>query len=165
MEGSEPSVGAATVSARTNGALVTNSASAVANTLTGFPSKGRRIRYLKSEETGTLSTFEPFPFWGVRPMVIKQTLAGVALLWSVAALAQTGLQGFDRNYPNTPAGDNPRGFTPQVSPLQKPPPPLPAPGDDNERSVANDPFTAPDPMLGEEATNSPADSGTAADAL
>lgn len=91
-------------------------------------------------------------------MVIKQTLAGVALLWSVAALAQTGLQGFDRNYPNTPAGDNPRGFTPQVSPLQKPPPPLPAPGDDNERSVANDPFTAPDAMLDEDSAESVVDS-------
>ncbi len=122
------------------------------------------MHYPKAEETGTLSTFEPFPFWGVRPMVIKQTLVGLALLWSVGAMAQTGLQGFDRNYPNTPAGDNPRGFTPQVSPLQKQPPPLPQPGNVNEVPEANDPFTAPDPMLDGDVANSPADSD-AADSL
>lgn len=91
-------------------------------------------------------------------MMIKQTLAGVALLWSVAAWAQTGLQGFDRNYPNTPAGDNPRGFTSQVSPLQKPPPPLPVPGDDNEQSATKDPFTAADPMLDGDSAESGVDS-------
>ena len=122
------------------------------------------MHYPKAEETGTLSTFEPFPFWGVRPMVIKQTLVVLALLWGVGAMAQTGLQGFDRNYPNTPAGDNPRGFTPQVSPLQKQPPPMPQPGNVNEVPEANDPFTAPDPMLDGDVANSPADSD-AADSL
>lgn len=48
-------------------------------------------------------------------------LGGICLGLSIAAFAQDGLQGFDQNYPNTPAGDNPRGFTPDVSSLTIPP--------------------------------------------
>jgi len=82
---------------------------------------------------------------------MRKTLGLVALLWSMAALGQTGLQGFDRNYPDTPAGDNPRGFTPQISPVQKPPSPLPAPGTAAEAPAPSDPFTAPDPMIDDDA--------------
>ena len=95
---------------------------------------------------------------------MKKTLALTALAWSMTVSAQTGLQGFDRNYPDTPAGDNPRGFTPQISPLQKPPPPLPAPTDNADApSRASDPFTAPDPMMdgAPDQSSEPMDSDTA----
>jgi len=45
----------------------------------------------------------------------------MCLSLSISVLAQDGLQGFDRNYPNTPAGDNARGFTPEITPLTAPP--------------------------------------------
>ena len=52
----------------------------------------------------------------------KYLLLGVVCVGlAVPVFAQDDLQGFDRNYPNTPAGDNPRGFTPEINPLTKPP--------------------------------------------
>jgi hypothetical protein len=80
-------------------------------------------------------------------MLTKKTVTIALLAWSAASLAQTGLQGFDRNYPNTPAGDNPRGFTPQISPVQSPSP-QPSSSDVVEPiSASDDPFTTPDPMI------------------
>ena len=69
------------------------------------------------------------------------------MILSAFANAQTGLQGFDRNYPDTPAGDNPRGFTPQISPVARPAPPPPTAKSATQGDNAADPFTAPDPMI------------------
>ena len=81
-------------------------------------------------------------------MIMKKIIVLALLALSAATSAQTGLQGFDRNYPNTPAGDNPRGFTPQISPVQKAPPTQAVTGGSIDASSgANDPFTAPDPMM------------------
>lgn len=81
-------------------------------------------------------------------MIMKKIIVLALLALSAATSAQTGLQGFDRNYPNTPAGDNPRGFTPQISPVQKAPPTQAVNGGNIDASSgANDPFTAPDPMM------------------
>lgn len=68
-------------------------------------------------------------------------------LFGGLVFAQTGLQGFDRNYPGTPAGDNPRGFTPQVAPVARPAPPPPTTVAPARTQVGQDPFTAPDPMI------------------
>jgi hypothetical protein len=78
-------------------------------------------------------------------MILRRLLQAALLTFSSLALCQTGLQGFDRNYPDTPAGDNPRGFTPQVMPVVRPAPPPPAAA--SKATEPPDPFTAPDPML------------------
>ena len=79
---------------------------------------------------------------------MKKIIVIALLALSAATSAQTGLQGFDRNYPNTPAGDNPRGFTPEITPVQKAPPNQAVTGGSIDASSgANDPFTAPDPMM------------------
>ena len=80
-------------------------------------------------------------------MILRRLLQAALLTISSLALCQTGLQGFDRNYPDTPAGDNPRGFTPQVMPVVRPAPPPPTPAAASKAAEAPDPFTAPDPML------------------
>jgi len=80
-------------------------------------------------------------------VMMRKNMLLAMLCWSAATWAQTGLQGFDRNYPDTPAGDNPRGFTPQISPLQKAPPTQSVSGSTNNASSASDPFTTSDPML------------------
>lgn len=92
-------------------------------------------------------------FLGKRVMRYRwQLLVGLWLSASIVS-AQTGLQGFDANYPNTPAGDNPRGFTPRISPVTRPAPvPSPSTGPIDENPKP-DPFTAPDPMMGEPSGN------------
>jgi hypothetical protein len=91
-------------------------------------------------------------------MILRRLLQAALLTFSSLALCQTGLQGFDRNYPDTPAGDNPRGFTPQVMPVVRPAPPPPAAA--SKATEAADPFTAPDPML-EESTEDDGDDSSA----
>jgi len=80
-------------------------------------------------------------------MFLRHLLYLAVLMSSGVTVAQSGLQGFDRNYPDTPAGDNARGFTPEITPVVRPvAPPTAATGrvGTNEPS---DPFTAPDPMI------------------
>ena len=70
----------------------------------------------------------------------KYLLLGVLCIGlSAPVFAQDGLQGFDRNYPNTPAGDNPKGFTPEINPLTKPPLVSPQLSVDEARGQINQP--------------------------
>lgn len=91
-------------------------------------------------------------------MSVTRILCFVLLMQSNVGYAQTGLQGFDRNYPDTPAGDEPRGFTPEVAPVASPnSPPTMSHGLLKSADDAQDPYTEPDPMIGGETTEDEAD--------
>lgn len=81
-------------------------------------------------------------------MSVIRILCFAMLVQCNVGYAQTGLQGFDRNYPDTPAGDEPRGFTPEVAPVAYPNrTPTMTNSALKPAGDAQDPYTEPDPMI------------------